>query len=197
MAVAKKKTVSKKKTMQAVRRTQLRDELRQTFEQTIDAKVDRYLDINHQGIIGDHYFAAASSECIDLYRDGHFIATVMSRQAVNEGVFKFVSERNNIQADKHSELIKLLLSNHLISQQCADASKRIWGSFRNDVHHMNPKVAKIPFQILARKNLKDLAAVEREIFAVDSNNGRLVPKQPQYWDVNKDRTVPVFLRLGI
>jgi hypothetical protein len=62
---------------------------------------------------------------------------------------------------------------------------------------MNPKVASIPFPQLAKSNLKALATVEREIFAVDFKEGKLLPKQPQYWDVEEDGTVPVFLRLGI
>ena len=52
-------------------------------ELTVILKIDR------QRIIGDHHFARASTECIDLYRDGHFISTVMTTQAVNEGILKF------------------------------------------------------------------------------------------------------------
>lgn len=184
--------------MQAVRRSQLRDDLRQACEQTLDSRIDRYLEINHQGIIGNHYFATASSECINLYRDGHFIATVMATQAVNEGILKFLDERNSIKAGKHSELMEALLSRNIISQECADASEKIWGSFRCDVHHMNPKVASLPFPQLAKQNLQYLAVVEREVFAVDFNNqGKLIPKQTKYWDVQEDGTVQVFLRLGI
>lgn len=183
--------------MQAFCRAQLRDNLRQACEQTLDARIDRYLEINHQGIIGKHYFAAASSECINLYRDGHFIATVMATQAVNEGILKFLADRNSIQADDHCELMATLLSKHLVSHECADASEKIWHSFRNDVHHMNQKVASIPFQQLAQRNLQVLAVVEQEVFAVDKKDGKLIPRQPKYWDVQEDGTVQAFLRLGI
>lgn len=183
--------------MQALRQTQLKDDLCQAYKQTLDERVDRYLEIDHQGIIGNHYFAAASSECINLYRDGHFIATVMASQAVNEGILKFIAERNNIQAGNHEELMEMLVTKSLISCDCADASERIWRSFRNDAHHMNPKVATIPFKQLANQNLQALAAVEREIFGVNIEQGKLLPKQPKYWDVQKDGTVPVSLRLGI
>jgi hypothetical protein len=191
-------TTSKhEKAMKAVRRAQLKDDLRQVCEQTLDERIDRYLAIDHQGIIGNHYFAAASSECIDLYRDGHFIAAVMASQAVNEGILKLIAERNNVQAKDHQELMEALVSRSLISEDCANASERIWRSFRNDVHHMNPKVAAIPFKHLAKENLQALATVEREIFGVNIEQGKLVPKQPKYWDVQKDGTVQVFLRLGI
>ncbi|MHC4568580.1 MAG: hypothetical protein ACYTE3_22815 [Planctomycetota bacterium] len=180
-----------------LRRAQLRGDLRQIDEQTLDARLDRYMEIDHQGIIGNHYFAAASSECINLYRDGHFIAAVMASQAVNEGILNLLADRNGIQAADHSELMGKLQLGNVISAACATASERIWKSFRNDVHHMNPKVATIPFPQLAKSNLQALAIVEREVFAVDFSDGKLLPKQPQYWDVQKDGTVPVFLRLGI
>lgn len=189
--------INRDKMMKELQRAQLRDDLRQADERTLDARVDRYMEIDHQGIIGNHYFAAASSECINLYRDGHFIATVMSSQAVNEGILKLLAERNSINATDHSELMDELQSRNIISATCATASEKIWGSFRNDVHHMNPKVTSIPFRQLAKSNLQALAIVEREIFAVDFKEGKLLPKQPRYWDVEEDGTVPVFLRLGI
>ena len=181
----------------AVRRAQLRDELRQTDEQTRDARVERYLEINHQGIIGAHHFAAASSECINIYRDGHFIATVMATQAVNEAILKFLKERNGLCCFKHEDLMKTLRQKDIITQNCAAASEQIWGSFRNDVHHLNPKVSTIPFPVLAKTNLQSLAVVEGEIFGVDVIDGRLHPKQSRYWDIQNDGTVPVYLRLGI
>ena len=190
-------TSDKHKVIRAVRRTQLQDDLRQIYEQTLDERVDRCLEINHQGIVENHHFAAASSECIDLYRDGHFISAVMVSQAVNEGILRFVADRNSVKANEHQELLQLLVSKDLISQDCASVSELIWGSFRNDVHHMNPKVASIQFKQLAKQNLQALAAIEREIFAVSIKHGKLVPKQPKYWDIQDDGTVPVFLRLGI
>ena len=114
-----------------------------------------------------------------------------------EGILKFLAERNGINETEHSELMENFKCRNLISAECATASEKIWMSFRNDVHHMNPKVASIPFQQLAKSNLQALAIVEREVFGVDIKDGKLVPKQPKYWDVQKDGTAPVFLRLGI
>jgi len=186
-----------KSTDKEIQRIYLRDEFRQTDEQTLEARVDRYLEIDRQRIIGNHYFASASTECIHLYRDGHFIATVMTTQAVNEGILKFVAERNNIQFKNYCDLFKILASQGILSQDCLDASKQIWISFRNDVHHMNPKVAQINFPELAKKNIKNLALVEREVFNVDFDEGKLVPKYPKYWDIQQDGTVPIYLRAGI
>ncbi len=61
---------------------------------------------------------------------------------------------------------------------------------------MNPKVSTISFPELARTNLQSLVVVEGEIFGVEIFDGKLRPKQPKYWDIQSDGTVPVFLRLG-
>ena len=172
-------------------------DLRRTYDQSLDARVDRYLEVNPQYVIGNHYFAAASSECISLYRDGHFISTVMVSQTVNEGILKFVGERNGIPRCNHEEMIKHLKGKTILSEECLAASTGIWGTFRNDVHHMNPGIANVPvpFPILAKTNIQRLALIEKEIFAVEWVGGKLKPKQRKYWDVRDDGTVPVFLRM--
>lgn len=176
-------TANQDRATRAIRRAQLRAQLHQADEQALDARVDRYLEINHQGIIGNHYIASASSECIMLYRDGHFISAVMASQAVNEGILKFVAERNSLQRERHGAMVEKLKDKGIISEECADASTSIWKSFRNDVHHMDPIVANIDFPQLAKQNLQNLALVEREIFGVNYEKGSLVPNQPKYWDV--------------
>ena len=184
------------------RRAQLKEDLKSECLGSIGAKIDRWLEIEHQGIIGGHHFASASSECIKLYRDGYFIGTVMMSHAINEGIIKFVAERNNINRQKTckeaktiEELIVELQRKSFISTNCADASSAIWGSYRNDIHHMNPNVSDIPFQELALLNIKRLSAIEKEIFGPDIKNGALVPHQPKYWDYNSDGTIKAWLRL--
>jgi hypothetical protein len=185
-----------------IKKLMVRQSLQSELESTIDQRVERYLEIEHQGIIGEHYFANASSECIYLYRDGHFIGAVMMSHAINEGIIKFIVERNKINRNKEDgntktieELICELKDKNIISEECANASTKIWGSFRADIHHMNPKVSEIPFQKLAQQNLKHLSTIEKEIFDHDIKNGAIVPHQPKYWDINTDGTTAAFLRL--
>ncbi|MYC75397.1 hypothetical protein F4X10_06460 [Candidatus Poribacteria bacterium] len=64
----------------------------QIDEQTLAERVERNLEVDRQRIIRSDYFAKASTECIHLYTYGFFIATVMTTQAVNEGIIKFVAE---------------------------------------------------------------------------------------------------------
>ena len=185
-----------------LRRRQLKDDLESWCRGTIEDKVDRYLEIEHQGIIGGHHFAAASSECIYLYRDGYFIGAVMMSHAINEGIIKFIAERNGTdRQDKNSntrtieDLINEFEGESIITSDCAIASKKIWGSYRNDIHHMNPAVAKIPFSKLAEENLKRLSIIEKEIFGHHYKDGAIILHQPKYWDANNDGTVKVWLRL--
>lgn len=182
-----------------IRRILLIDEFTQIDEQTREARVERYLEVDRQRIIGSYHFAQASTECIHLYRDGHFISTVMTTQAVNEGIIKFVAERNRIQYEnmKCSDLLRTLALQSIFSQSCFEASNQILGSYRNDVHHMNPPVAEIDFPALAKKNIQNLAVVEREVWATNFNDGKMIPIQPQYWDINPDGTIPIYLRAGI
>ena len=185
-----------------IRRIQLKENIEAQCKGSIEEKINRYLEIEHQGIIGGHYFAKASSECIYLYRDGYFIGAVMMSHAINEGIIKFIAERNQIDRHKEDgstktieELICEFKEKNIISENCAAASTKIWKSFRADIHHMNPTIAKIHFQKLAQQNLKHLSTLEREIFGHDIKNGAIAPHQPKYWNINADGTATVFLRL--
>ena len=55
----------------------LKRRMRAAFEQTIEIRVERYLEVAHQGVIPNHHFAEASSECINLYRDGYLLRTLI------------------------------------------------------------------------------------------------------------------------
>ena len=159
------------------------------------------------GVTPMHHFSKASSECKDLYRDGHLISAVMVSQAVAEGIWRFVLERNQIQPKKlkvgggkkkHRPAITVVLvEREIISTECAKAFVRIWASFRNDVHHMSQKISKVNFPKVAKQNMADLAAIERELFALtfDEDAGKIVIFQPRYWDLQEDgTTTSMFLR---
>ena len=183
-------------TIRALTRPSVIKALRESDEQTREDRADRYLEVNQQAFISNQPFAPASAECLYLYRDGHFIATVMTTQAVNEGILKFVADRNSIDYEniRREDLLATLLSEGIFSKDCFEASKQIWDSFRNDVHHMNPPVATIDFQDLAKKNIHNLAIIEREIWGAYHSDEGLVPLQRKYWDKNPDGTVTISLR---
>jgi hypothetical protein len=70
----------------AIKRQMVKESIESQCNSFIEEKIDRYLEVEHQWIIGGHYFARASSECIYLYRDGYFIGAVMMSHAINEGI---------------------------------------------------------------------------------------------------------------
>ena len=210
--------------MNDAERGMLADSLRQSFEATLEERIDRLLHLDHQQVISGHHFAAASSEAIRAYQEGHFISVVMTSQAVNEGIIRFVADRNGV--SKHelvplpllrraiawltmrspkivsrtkslTELLTELIEAGHLTQSSGEAANRIISSFRNDVHHMNPTVTKISFRELAKRNMEDLCAIEREIFAVGFSEGRIVPHQPIYWDIQEDGTATVYLRAEV
>jgi hypothetical protein len=187
-----------------LKRIPVREAIQSEFKASIEDKVSRYLEVDHQLMIGAHYFSAASTECIYLYRDGYFIAAVMMSHAINEGIIKFVADRNNIERHNKNgetksvdELIQILKESKLISETCANASKKIWKSFRADIHHMNPTVTEIPFQKLASQNLQNLSTIERELFGFDyGKQGGIIPRQPKYWDIDADGKTSVNIRFA-
>lgn len=163
------------------------EHLRDIDDHTREERIDRYLEVNRSIAIPindfTHHLIDAIKECINLYRDGHFIATIIMTQSVNEGLLKLVAERKSIRyKDKgYCYLFKILLDQKIFPEQCIDASKQIYGSYRNDFHHMNPKVSKIDFPSLAKKNIHNLFIFENEIFHGDINDGKIIPKHPEFW----------------
>lgn len=83
-----------------INRQRIKDNLISDFNTSIDERVDRYIGVGHQWIIGNHHFAMASSECINVYRDGHFIAAVMMSHSINEGIVAFVADRVKLPRNK-------------------------------------------------------------------------------------------------
>jgi hypothetical protein len=164
-------------------------------ERTLDERVERYLEVGYQGVVAGEYFAPASGECIRVYRDGYLLSAVMVSQSVTEALWRFILERNAIEPTGYrSQMVPALIERRILTREVGDAFVRIERSFRNDVHHLNPKVGSISFRQLARRNLIDLGQIEREIFGVTFDNGRMVPNQPKYWDLRPDGTTTVSLR---
>jgi hypothetical protein len=177
---------------------QVRRDLTSLFEAKLDGMVARTLALNHQRIVPHHHFAAASSECIDCYRAGHFIACITLVQAVAEGIARHACSEMAIEpSDYQRARVKRLHASGAITDTCAVAFLLIIAAHRNDFHHMNPQVPTDPAVVerLTAAALADLAMIEGEIFGCDFVDGRLLPRQPRYWTLQADGAVPAFLRM--
>ena len=175
----------------------MREHLQARFAAQLDSMVERHLAVTPHGVVPNHHFAAASAECIDCFRSGHFIACVTLVQAVAEGIARLVCLKTAIRtrSDQNQRVHRLRTAN-IVSAVCATAFQDISAAQRDDFHHMNPAVPTHHrvLEELAKKALRDLATIEAEVFAFDIVAGRLQPKNPLLWDIGPEGTVPVFLR---
>ena len=172
----------------------LETNLRQAFERDLPLRIQRVNQLKYQKVIGGHYFAAASTECLQLYRDGYMLGCIMCAQSLLEAMLKFVAKRNTLQYKKDVEgLIKVIRENQLLSEAALAASDVAW-RHRNDFHHLNSGVASIDLANKARECVEATCAVEDDIFGATVQEGKLVPNRRLYWDVGGDGTAPVFLR---
>ena len=107
----------------------------------------------------------------------------MMSHSINEGLLKLVAERKSIQYENkgYCFLFEILLEQTILPKDCINASEQIYNSYRNDIHHMNPKISEIDFPSLAKKNIHNLIIVENEIFYADISDGKLIPKYPEFW----------------
>jgi hypothetical protein len=83
----------------------VRATLRGNFEASFEDCVKRALEVRHNPIIPHSHFARASSECVEIYRLGYFVATAMATQAVAQGIVKFVAERNELGSNKDKTVL--------------------------------------------------------------------------------------------
>ena len=175
----------------------IRSHLKSRFELTFEEKVQRALEVQPQIIIPHHHFSWASTECVYIYRDGYFIATAMATQALNEGIIRFIAERNGIQINQDLyALVDIFSAQNIVSAACAEAMRHVLRSFRNDFHHLNPSISNVPVQDIAKRNIEDICTIEKEIFEHTYEHGMISPKQEKYWDVRDDGTILVSLRFG-
>ena len=177
-----------------------RTELHPLQDELLKQRIKLHLEIKHAEIIGAHHFAKASAECIDTYRSGFFVACTMMTQSINEGIVKFVAKRNSIKIGSKEHLtraIDKLKRRNLLTHESAMASKAIWRSYRNAIHHMREDITKIQdWHELAKQNLRSLAKVESCVFGFELVEGAMRLHFPQHWDNVDENLVQTWLRLN-
>lgn len=174
------------------------ESIRQVFEQTLSVRAQRYLKVKPHGIIPFTPFAPASSECGLLFRDGHFYGCIALTQAVAEAIARLLCTSNGWKPHKAFETnIRKLQKRGFISQEIANSFLTLWEN-RDDYHHLNPTI-EIDLNELERISLEKILClknIEAEIFQFSIEEGKLIPKNPKYWNIGRDGIAKVTLRLG-
>ena len=186
-----------KNTQKLLDTAQIKNTLEQEFSLTLAQRIERCLELKPHGIIAYSHFAAVSSETYNLYRDGHFYGTISLAQAVAEALVKFLCERNGWSPNENYEKnVKQLETRGKITHEQAKLFTKIWKG-RNDYHHLNPSIEqdKKKLELQAKEKLESLGEIEADIFAYTVKEGKLIPKNPKYWDM-KDNMISTYLRLG-
>jgi hypothetical protein len=180
-----------------VRRTQLESDLKQICLGTISERVLRYMEIDTTKLTPNAHWASISAECALLYRDGYFFACIALCQVVIEAIARDICKRNKIRYSKSFETnIDRLYKEGKITFNCKNAMETIWMN-RDDYHHFNPEVPtdREKLQDISKRKLIALGTVEAEVFEFVLVSGAIKPKYPQYWPINSNGLLEIFLRL--
>ncbi len=173
------------------------DAIQQEDAQTLQIRAQRFRKAKPHLIVPYIEFAYVSAECVYLFRDGHFYGCIALAQSVAEAIARFLCQKNSWKPDKTFEKnIKKLYNRSFISEGLKNNFLKIWKK-RDDYHHLNPKMEtdRIELEKTAYDKILLLNKIESEIFKFSiSKEGKLIPENKKYWDINKDGTVPVFLK---
>src|SRR5206468_788901 len=75
-----------------------RRQLQSIDEARFEQRAERAARTEVHGIIPQHFFSAASSECRDLFIDGRFYGCISLAQAVAEGLVRFLGDHHRLGA---------------------------------------------------------------------------------------------------
>lgn len=188
--------MDKDEVQKAIKRKQLEDSLKQDFLATLNERISRYQELDFIKITPNSHFASVSTECILLYRDGHYLACIALCQAVVESIVRLMCERSkfsSISNDYEKNVEKLYKRN--IKPDCNELFKEIWKG-RHQYHHLNPEIPieRSKLQKIAKSKMVTLHRVESTVFEFAIINGAISPKYLKYWDLREDGKLNVFLR---
>jgi hypothetical protein len=197
----------------------IRQQIRADDEVKFNQRVARVQRVKVHRIIPHLWFDVASTECMDLFRDGHFYGCICLSQSVAEGLAKFVLETHRVKIGKQKRPIELcekpatgrrlidVLKNlksglyngqpwSVLSEKCLKAFDCIEGGDREDFHHLNKRIitdfAKLEER--AEQCVTALYDIESELFGFEITDGAITPYQREYWPDAGKKFAKVHLR---
>ena len=189
--------MDREEVLKAVKRYQLEETLKGDCLATIDERVSRYQELDFSQLTPNTHFAFVSVECINLYRDGYFLACIALCQAVAEAIVRLMCQRSRFSSisNDYEKNIENLYKRK-IQPDCNALFKEIWKD-RDNYHHLNPTVPieKSKLQDIAKKKILTLHKIESKVFDFAwTKDGAISPRYRKYWDFNEDGLLNVCLR---
>src|SRR5688572_21384410 len=113
--------------MKVIQRKELEDNLRGVFELTLPDRVRCCLEVKPHPIIPNTHFAAVSTQCTGLFRDGQFYGCIALTQSVTEALVRFVCQKNSCKVSKEFETnIATLNKRKFLSDELKGHLLKIW-----------------------------------------------------------------------
>ncbi len=189
--------MDREEVLKAIKRKQLEENFKGDFLAAIEERISRYQELDFIKLTPNTHFAFVSVECINLYRDGYFLACIALCQAVAEAIVRLMCERSTFSSisDDYEENIKNL-HKRKIQPDCNELFKEIWKD-RNNYHHLNPAIPteKNKLQEIAKNKILTLHEIESQVFDFAwTKDGAISPRFSKYWDFNENGTLNVYLR---
>lgn len=189
--------MTKEEIMKTIKYAQLEETLRGHFFSTIDERILRYQELDFIELTPNTHFAFVSVECINLYRDGYFLACIALCQAVAEVIVRLICERSKFSSisNEYEKNVEKL-QRRKIEPDCNELFREIWKG-RNDYHHLNPDIPteRSKLKDIAKSKLVTLHKIESKVFSFKwTKDGAISPGFPKYWDYNDNGTLNVYLR---
>ena len=175
------------------------EQLRRLDEARLSGRAERAARTKVHGVIPNHFFSRASSECRDLFIDGHYYGCISLAQAVAEGLSTYLGRLHQPGARKDpQQRVQRLKTSGAITDSAMKAFLLIWGTDRNTFHHLNDDVQTDYGELERRAEscVQALLVIESELFAFTIIDGRIVPTHPIYWPRTDPEHIGVFLRLS-
>lgn len=181
-----------------IQQKSMEESIKQEIEQTLSLRAQRYLKVKPHGIVPNTQFAPVSAECSLLFRDGHYYGCITLTQSVAEAIIRFLCHKNSWKPEKDFEKnINKLLNRNFISEKLKNKFLKIWEN-RDDYHHLNKniEVQRTILEEISYEKVLLLKEIESEIFKFSLNkDGGLIPENKKYWELHKNGTIPIFLKL--
>ncbi len=188
--------MDREEVLKAIERKQLEETIQGEFLATLNERISRYQELDFIKLTPNTHFAFVSVECINLYRDGYFLACIALCQAVAEAIVRLMCERskfNSVSQDYEENIENL--HKRKIQPDCNELFKEIWKG-RHDFHHLNPTIPteKSKLQDIAKSKIIVLHKIEAKVFEFNFESGGISPVYPKYWDFNEIGMLNVYFR---